>query len=155
MEAVLHVNGSRSDSSCDSRFRGTLAQRSRCPSVSRGVGHAKSRSVEGGTLTFNAVPRCFPFPNNRGCSRCFTQQFPFLRSAPGAQEGVGKPLRQSVALSRKTKSGLDVALGSLVCWLATPHIAGGLKPDDHCGPFHPRPFYESMKITRKAVDCAS
>ena len=26
-------------------------------------------------------------------------------------------------------------------WL---HIAGGLKLDDHCGPFQPRPFYESM-----------
>ena len=30
---------------------------------------------------------------------------------------------------------LDVALGSLVWWLATLHIAGGLKLDDHCGPF--------------------
>jgi len=38
------------------------------------------------------------------------------------------------------KARLDVALGSLVCWLATLHIAGGLKPDDHCGPFQPRPF---------------
>ena len=38
---------------------------------------------------------------------------------------------------------LDVALGSLVWWLVTLHIAGGLKPDDHCGPFQPRPFYDS------------
>jgi len=38
---------------------------------------------------------------------------------------------------------LEVALGSLVCWLATLHIAGGLKLDDHCGPFQPRPFYDS------------
>ena len=38
---------------------------------------------------------------------------------------------------------LDVALGSLVWWLATLHIAGGLKLDDHCAPFHPRPFYDS------------
>ena len=30
------------------------------------------------------------------------------------------------------KAKLDVALGSLVCWLATLHIAGGLKLDDHC-----------------------
>ena len=37
---------------------------------------------------------------------------------------------------------LDVAVGSLACWLATLHIAGGLKPDDHCGPFQPRPFYD-------------
>ena len=39
---------------------------------------------------------------------------------------------------------LDVALGSLVCWLATLHIAGGLKLDGHCGPFQPRPFYDAM-----------
>ena len=42
------------------------------------------------------------------------------------------------------KARLDVALGSLVCWLATMHVAGGLKLDDHCGPFQARPFYESM-----------
>ena len=43
------------------------------------------------------------------------------------------------------KARLDVALGSLVWWLATLHIAGRLKPDDHCGPFQPRPFYDSVK----------
>jgi len=42
------------------------------------------------------------------------------------------------------KARLDVALGSLVCWLATLHIVGGLKLDDHCGPFQPRPFYDPM-----------
>ena len=42
------------------------------------------------------------------------------------------------------KARLDVALGSLVCWLATLHIAGGLELDDHCGPFQPRPFCDSM-----------
>jgi len=42
------------------------------------------------------------------------------------------------------KASLDVALGSLVCWLATLHIAGELKLDEHCGPFQPRPFYDSM-----------
>ena len=42
------------------------------------------------------------------------------------------------------KARLDVALGSLVCWLATLHIAEGLNLDDHCGPFQPRPFYDSM-----------
>jgi len=26
------------------------------------------------------------------------------------------------------------------------HIAGGLKVDDHCGPFQPRPFYDSMNL---------
>jgi len=39
-----------------------------------------------------------------------------------------------------------VALGSLVWWLATLHIAGGLKLDDHRGPFQPRPFYDSMIV---------
>jgi len=38
------------------------------------------------------------------------------------------------------KARLDVALGSLVCWLASLHVAGGLKPDDHCGPFQLRLF---------------
>jgi len=36
-----------------------------------------------------------------------------------------------------------VALGSLVWWLATLHIAGGLKLD---GPFQPRPFYDYVMI---------
>jgi len=42
------------------------------------------------------------------------------------------------------KARLDVALGSLIWWLATLPTAGGLKLDDHCGPFQPRPFYDSM-----------
>ena len=42
------------------------------------------------------------------------------------------------------KARLDVALGSLVWWLATLHMAGVLKLDGHCGPFQPRPFYASM-----------
>ena len=42
------------------------------------------------------------------------------------------------------KARLDVALGSLLWWLVTLHIAGGLKQHDHCGPFQPRPFYDSM-----------
>ena len=37
------------------------------------------------------------------------------------------------------KARLDVALGSLVWWLVTLHIAGGLKLDDRC-PFQPRPL---------------
>ena len=41
------------------------------------------------------------------------------------------------------KARLDVALGSLGWWLATLHIAGGLKLNDHCGLFQPRPFYDS------------
>jgi len=42
------------------------------------------------------------------------------------------------------KARLDVALGSLVCWLVTLHIAGRLKLDRHCGAFQPRPLYDSM-----------
>ena len=42
------------------------------------------------------------------------------------------------------KAKLDVATGSLVCWLVTLHVAGGLKLDDHYGPFQPRPFSDSM-----------
>ena len=42
------------------------------------------------------------------------------------------------------KARLDVALGSLVWWLATLPTAGGWKLDDHCGPFQPRPFYGSV-----------
>jgi len=38
------------------------------------------------------------------------------------------------------KARLDVALGSLGCWVATLHIAVGLKRDEHFGPFQPRPF---------------
>ena len=41
------------------------------------------------------------------------------------------------------KARLDMALGSLVWWLVTLHIAGGLKLDDDYGPFQPRPFYDS------------
>ena len=42
------------------------------------------------------------------------------------------------------KPRLDVALGSPLQWLATLHVAGGLKLHDHGGPFQPRPFYHSM-----------
>jgi len=42
------------------------------------------------------------------------------------------------------KARLDVALGSLLWWLVTLHVAGGLKLDGHCGPFQPRPFCDSM-----------
>ena len=50
------------------------------------------------------------------------------------------------------KARLDVALGSLVWWLATLHIAAGLKLDDHCGPFQPRPFYDSMISVEMTTD---
>ena len=45
------------------------------------------------------------------------------------------------------KARLDVALGNLVWWLVTLHIAGGLKLNYHCGPFQPRPFYDSVILT--------
>jgi len=38
-----------------------------------------------------------------------------------------------------------VALGSLVWWSVILHTAGGLKLDDYCGPFQPRPFYDYMQ----------
>ena len=49
------------------------------------------------------------------------------------------------------KARLDVALGSLLSWLVTLHIAGRLKLDDHCGLFQPRPFYDSMSGTHFAA----
>jgi len=49
------------------------------------------------------------------------------------------------------KARLDVALGSLVWWLATLHIAGGLKLHDHCGPFQPRQYYDSIFAVQKTV----
>ena len=45
------------------------------------------------------------------------------------------------------KARLDVALGSLVWWLVTLHIAGGLKLDDHYCPSQPRRFYDSMILS--------
>ena len=42
------------------------------------------------------------------------------------------------------KARLDVALGSLLWWLAPLHIAGGLKLGEHCGPSQPRPLFDSM-----------
>ena len=48
------------------------------------------------------------------------------------------------------KARLDVALGSLVWWLVTLHIAGGLKLDDHCGAFQSRPFYDYDMIRQLA-----
>ena len=42
------------------------------------------------------------------------------------------------------KARLDVTLGSPVWWLVTLHKAGRLELNDHCGPFQPRPFYDSM-----------
>jgi len=42
------------------------------------------------------------------------------------------------------RARLDVALGSLVWWLATLHIAEDLKLDDHYGPFQLRLFYDSV-----------
>ena len=51
------------------------------------------------------------------------------------------------------KARLDVALGSLVLWLVTLQIAGGLKLNDHCGPFQPRSFYDSMNYKNVQNSC--
>jgi len=56
-----------------------------------------------------------------------------------AQGGCGCPIPGGI----QGQAGCG-SLGSLVCWLATLHIAGGLKLHDHSGPFQTRPFYESM-----------
>ena len=56
------------------------------------------------------------------------------------KEVVGAPSLEAF------KARLDVALGSLVWWLVTLHKAGGLKLDDHCGPFQPRTFCDSMNF---------
>ena len=53
------------------------------------------------------------------------------------------------------KARLDVALGSLVWWLVTLHIAGGLKLRDHCGPFQSRPFCDSMIVHTSQQSCFS
>jgi len=53
------------------------------------------------------------------------------------------------------KATLDVALGSLVWWLVTLHIAGGLKLDVHCGPFQPRPFCDSVNRSIRQLDKTS
>jgi len=39
--------------------------------------------------------------------------------------------------------------------LATLHIAGGLKLSDHCSPFQPRPFYDSMNLKSHTIDEAA
>ena len=49
------------------------------------------------------------------------------------------------------KARLDVALGSLVWWLVTLHVAEGLKLNDHCGPFQLRPLHDSMSIYENTV----
>ena len=49
------------------------------------------------------------------------------------------------------RARLDVALGSLLWWLVTLHIAGGLKLNDHCGPFQPRPFYDYDSMIQEQI----
>jgi len=49
------------------------------------------------------------------------------------------------------KARLDVALGSLVWWLVTLRITRGLKFNDHCGPFQPRPFYDDLRSKSQKV----
>ena len=81
-------------------------------------------------------------------------------------QGFGLEIRRKLfteggdALNRLPKEAVDapslealkarvvVALGSLVWWLATLHIAGGLEPDEHCGHLQPRP-YEVISTPRE------
>jgi len=44
------------------------------------------------------------------------------------------------------KARLDGGSGQPGLLVVTLHIAGGLKIDDRCGPFQPRPFYDSYMI---------
>jgi len=50
------------------------------------------------------------------------------------------------------KARLDVALGSLGWWLATLHIAGRLKLNDHYHPFQPSPFYDRVGEEEDGAD---
>ena len=77
--------------------------------------------------------------------KCFTQRV-VMHWNRLPKEAVDAPFLEAF------KARLDVALGSLVWWLATLHTAGRLKLNDHCGPFQPRPFYDSMKIISEQVD---
>ena len=54
---------------------------------------------------------------------------------------------KSESRGKRHEDRLEVALGSLVWWLATLHAAGRLKRDEHCGPFQPRPFYDAVILT--------
>ena len=51
------------------------------------------------------------------------------------------------------KARLEVALGSLLWWLATLHIAGALKLDGHCGRFQPGPFYGHLEPSAPRCVC--
>ena len=65
-----------------------------------------------------------------------------LRSTGGVRKGALPKEAADAPSLQAFKARLDVALGSLVWWLATLHIAGGLKLNDHYDPFQPRPFYD-------------
>ena len=55
-----------------------------------------------------------------------------------AQGGCGCPIPAGI------QGQAGCGSGQLVWWMATLHVAGGLKLDDHCGPFQAMPFYNSM-----------
>ena len=60
-----------------------------------------------------------------------------------AQGGCGCPIPRSIQGQAGGGSGQP---GLVVAWLVTLQVAGGLKVDEHCGPFQPRPLYDSMII---------
>ena len=87
---------------------------------------------------------------------CLAHHLPSLERV--AQGGVDAPSLEAL------QARLDVALGSLGCWLATLHTARGLEQNDHCGPFQPRPSYDSIILmqssstapgTRRCPTCPS
>jgi len=45
------------------------------------------------------------------------------------------------------KAWLDVTLGTPDLVVGDPAYSRGLKLDDHCGPFQPRPFCDSMILS--------
>ena len=52
------------------------------------------------------------------------------------------------------KARLDVALRQPGLMVGDPAHSRGLEHDDHCGPFQPRPFYDSMNLLlRFYEDC--
>jgi len=86
-------------------------------------------------------PDYISVPPRKGREQCVMQMDGTQFLIGLSKEAVDAPSLEAF------KARLDVSLGSLVWWLVTLHIAGGLKLDGHCGPFQPRPFYGSMKST--------
>jgi len=90
------------------------------------------------------LPAKAQFPAGKCCADAKWLIITFISSASSLKWKMPKQVVDAPSLEA-FKARLEVALGSLVWWLVTLHIAEGLKLDDHCGPFQPRPFYDSLK----------